>query len=184
MLGLKLIHFTERGPWWMDLTMHHFVMEMCTFLLQNGALLDMGLVHCGIGVIGLLYVKDQSLKCVKITYYISGVNELTINIWSTRQTVNQSISSTPKHAFLYKGLFHQHFSRNSNSTEISSCCNLSTDHQMMTNFCTCNESTAVMPCATFFTITSLESRWEQTKEFHQIWIVIEKTSVKWVPEFS
>ena len=41
-------------------TMHHFVKEMCTctcvcahahvctFLLQNGALWDMGLVHCGI----------------------------------------------------------------------------------------------------------------------------------------
>ena len=28
-------------------TMHHFVTEMCTFLLQSGALRDMGLVHCG-----------------------------------------------------------------------------------------------------------------------------------------
>ena len=26
--------------------MHHFVTEMCTFLLQNGALWDMGLVYC------------------------------------------------------------------------------------------------------------------------------------------
>ena len=34
-------------------TMHHFVTEMCTdvhILLQNGALWDMGLVHCGIRV--------------------------------------------------------------------------------------------------------------------------------------
>ena len=29
-------------------TMHHFVTKMCTFLLQSGALWDMGLVHCGI----------------------------------------------------------------------------------------------------------------------------------------
>ena len=32
--------------------MHHFVSEMCTFLLQNGAWWDMGLVHCGICATG------------------------------------------------------------------------------------------------------------------------------------
>ena len=46
--------------WWIDPsheshndkypTMHHFVTEMCTFLLQNCALWDMGLVHYGICV--------------------------------------------------------------------------------------------------------------------------------------
>ena len=35
-------------------TMHYFVTEMCTFLLQNGALWDMGMVHCGICATGLL----------------------------------------------------------------------------------------------------------------------------------
>ena len=34
--------------------MHYFVTEMWTFLLQNGALWDMGLVHCGIYATGLL----------------------------------------------------------------------------------------------------------------------------------
>ena len=34
-------------------TMHHFVTEMYTFLLQNGALLDIFLMHCGICEIGL-----------------------------------------------------------------------------------------------------------------------------------
>ena len=34
--------------------MHHFVTEMCTFLLQNGALWDMGLVHHEIYATGLL----------------------------------------------------------------------------------------------------------------------------------
>ena len=29
-------------------TMHHFVTEICTFLLQNGALWDICLMHCGI----------------------------------------------------------------------------------------------------------------------------------------
>ena len=36
------------------LIMHHFVTEMCTFLLQNGALWDVCLMHCGICEIGLL----------------------------------------------------------------------------------------------------------------------------------
>ena len=34
-------------------TMHHFVTEMCVFLLQNGALWDIYLVHCGI--CGMVY---------------------------------------------------------------------------------------------------------------------------------
>ena len=37
-------------------TMHHVVTEMCTFLLQHGALWDMGLVHCGICTTGLLHL--------------------------------------------------------------------------------------------------------------------------------
>ena len=35
-------------------TMHNFVTEMCTFLLQNGTLCHMGLVHCEICATGLL----------------------------------------------------------------------------------------------------------------------------------
>ena len=34
-------------------TLHHCVIEICTFLLQNGALWDMGLGHCGICEISL-----------------------------------------------------------------------------------------------------------------------------------
>ena len=37
-------------------TMHHFVTEMCTFLLQNVALWDMGLLHCGIYELGPLHL--------------------------------------------------------------------------------------------------------------------------------
>ena len=32
--------------------MHHFVTEMCTYLLQNVAFWDMGLLHCGIYELG------------------------------------------------------------------------------------------------------------------------------------
>ena len=34
--------------------MHHLITEMCKFLLQNGALWDMGLVNCGICATGLV----------------------------------------------------------------------------------------------------------------------------------
>ena len=35
-------------------TIHHFVTEMCTFLLQNGALRDIYVMHCGICSMDLL----------------------------------------------------------------------------------------------------------------------------------
>ena len=34
-------------------TVHHFATEMCTFLLQNGALWDICPMHCGICEMGL-----------------------------------------------------------------------------------------------------------------------------------
>ena len=49
-------------------TMHHSVTEMCTFLLQNGALWDMGLVHHGICVTGLI---ESTFRAYKV---MSGYN--------------------------------------------------------------------------------------------------------------
>ena len=42
-------------------TMHHFVTEMCKFLLQNGVLWDICLMHCGICEMGSLYIYMK--KC-------------------------------------------------------------------------------------------------------------------------
>ena len=45
--------------------MHHFVIEMCTFLLQNCALWDMGLEHCGICATGLspgIHFKENLME--------------------------------------------------------------------------------------------------------------------------
>ena len=42
-------------------TMYHFVTEMCTCLLQNGALWDMGLVHCGICAASLFLVISNRI---------------------------------------------------------------------------------------------------------------------------
>ena len=41
------------------------------------------------------------------------------------------------------------FSRNSNSMGNLPCCNSITGLKITTNFCTCHDSTAVLPCAKF-----------------------------------
>ena len=57
-----------------------FCVHMCTFLLQNGALWDMGLVHFGICATGLLYMVDTKMapqntsysrETTKITYIVN-----------------------------------------------------------------------------------------------------------------
>ena len=40
-------------------TMQHFVSELCTILLQNGAFWDIDLMHCGICELGLLHFCAQ-----------------------------------------------------------------------------------------------------------------------------
>ena len=51
-------------------TMHHFVTEMCTFLLQSGALWDICPVHYGMGLIDLPAIWET-----KVTKYdISNIN--------------------------------------------------------------------------------------------------------------
>ena len=46
--------------------MHHFVTEMRnTFLLQNGALWDICLLHCGIGEMSLLHAATTDTNMMK-----------------------------------------------------------------------------------------------------------------------
>ena len=52
------------------------------------------------------------------------------------------------------------FAHNSNSMESSLYCNFIAGHEIATNFCTCNDSKAVVPLKKLVTITVLESRWE------------------------
>ena len=65
--------------------------------------------------------------------------------------------------------------------ETSSCCNSITGHQIATEFCTCHDSTAVVTCAkncgSHFIISWMGVTWN----FHHIWIVVEKSLVKWAP---
>ena len=77
-------------------TMQHFVTEMCThaqFLFQNGALWDMGLLHCGICVTGEIQDFSASMNhilqgLIIDTRAIIWSNEPILNHNKTRQNTN------------------------------------------------------------------------------------------------
>ena len=68
------------------------------------------------------------------------------------------------------------FARNSNSMETSPCCNSCAGHQITTIFCTCHDSNAVVPCTKFCSDHCI--RIEVKRNFHRIWIAMEKPLVK------
>ena len=79
---------------------------------------------------------------------------------------------------LTRGPFHwQFYACNSNSIETSPCCNSVAGHQIATNFCTCHHSTAVVPCTTFFSNHCIRMEMRVKRNFHLIWIAMEKTLV-------
>ena len=69
------------------------------------------------------------------------------------------------------------FHHNSNSMEISFSCNSVAGDPLVTKFCTCYDSTAVMPCAKLcsdhFIRIWVRAKWN----FHHIWIVMETSKV-------
>ena len=70
------------------------------------------------------------------------------------------------------------FARNSNSMETSPCCNSVAGHQIATNFCTCHDSTAVVPCTKFCSDHSIRLEMRVKQNFHRIWNATEKPLVK------
>ena len=66
-------------------TMHHFVTEMCTFLLQSGALWDMGWMHWEI-------CDMEHFASLTINYGISNTNVLDIT-WFTTKAMNCKITT-------------------------------------------------------------------------------------------
>ena len=70
------------------------------------------------------------------------------------------------------------FARNSNSMETSSCCNSAAGDQIATNFCTCHDSTAVVPCTKICSDHRIRIEVRVKQNFHQIWIAMEKLLVK------
>ena len=75
-------------------------------------------------------------------------------------------------------------SYNSVSMENWFQCNSSAGYHITTKFCTCHDSTAVMLCAKFH-IGHFITIWKISGwNFHHIWITMEKTFVKWIPELK
>ena len=69
------------------------------------------------------------------------------------------------------------FACNSNSMETSSCCDSVAGHQIATIFCTCHDSTAVVPCTKFCSVHSIRLEIRVKRNFHRIWNAMEKTLV-------
>ena len=68
--------------------------------------------------------------------------------------------------------------------EISSCCNSVTGHQIATNFCTCHDSTAVVPCTKFCSDHFIRREMRVKRNFHRIWNAMEKPLVKRGPRHN
>ena len=64
----------------------------------------------------------------------------------------------------------------------SPCCNSVAGHQIATNFCTCHDSTAVVPCTKFCSDHCIRIELRVKRNFHRIWIAIEKPLVKRGPD--
>ena len=62
--------------------------------------------------------------------------------------------------------------------ETSLCCNSVVSHQIATNFCTCHDSTAVVPCTKFCSDHCIRIEMRVKRNFHRIWIAMEKPLMK------
>ena len=70
------------------------------------------------------------------------------------------------------------FARNSNSMETSPCHNSVAGHHIATNFCTCHDSTTVVPCTKFCNDHCIRIELRVNRNFHRIWIAMENPLVK------
>ena len=68
--------------------------------------------------------------------------------------------------------------------ETSPCCNSVVGHQIATNFCTCHDSTAVVPCTKFCSYHCIKIEMRVKRNFHRIWIAMEKPLVKRGPGYA
>ena len=73
--------------------------------------------------------------------------------------------------------FTKIFYRNSNSIETSPCCNSARGRQIATSFCTCQDSTAAVPCTKLCSGHCIRIKGRVKLNFHRIWIAMEKPLV-------
>ena len=67
--------------------------------------------------------------------------------------------------------------------ETSPWCNSVAGHQIATNVCTCHDSTAVVPCTAFCSDHCIRIEMRVKRNFHRIWIAMEKPLVKRDPGY-
>ena len=72
--------------------------------------------------------------------------------------------------------------RKSNSIETSRCRNAVVGHHIATNICTCHDSTAVVPCTKLCSDHGIRVEVRVKRNFHRIWIAMEKPLVKRGPD--
>ena len=126
------------------------------------------------------YVCDKNIaQCVR--RYFANFNGA--QFYKHKQTKSSWFSDSRCRCFCWKyvdqGLVSlTFFSRNSNSMEIWPCHNSVAGHQIATIFCTCHESTAVVPCAKFCSDHCIRIEVRVKRNFHRIWIAMEKPLVK------
>ena len=65
--------------------------------------------------------------------------------------------------------------------ETSPCHNSVAGHQIATHFCTCHDSTAVVPCTKFCSDHCIRIEVRANRNSHRIWIAMEKPLVKRAP---
>ena len=79
--------------------------------------------------------------------------------------------------------FTNFFARNSDSMETSPYHNSIAGHPIATKFCTCHDSTAVVPCTQFCSNHCIRIEVRVKRNFHLIWIAMEKWLVKRAPGY-
>ena len=81
------------------------------------------------------------------------------------------------------GPFHKRvFARHTNLMEISPYCNSIVGHQIATTFCTYHDGTYVVPCTNFCSDHCFKIEVRVKRNFHRIWIAMEKPLVKRGPQ--
>ena len=68
--------------------------------------------------------------------------------------------------------------------EISPCHNSVADHQIATKFCTCHDSTAVVPCTKLCSNHCIRIEVRVKRNSHRVWIAMEKPLVKRGPVYK
>ena len=123
----------------------------------------------GCGEESYMHGPSNSLACEKKN---TDVNCICTYSWASHCSTVRFVIVEPVSLTVF-------FARNSNSMEITPWYNSAAGHQIATNFCTCHDSTAVVPCPKFPGDHCIWIEVRVKRNFLRIWIVTEKPLMKW-----